>query len=134
MRQLISIRLMAALALLAGGLVLASGCSSEPGMDKRFGWYTQFMDGTPEQIESAAHHVLSDMGYHPMRERREHDRFEVRYRTSFDTRVTVKGKTQGFNHMQVQVKVTPGESEGLSQTVLQRIQKRLAETEASRPL
>ena len=114
------------LVLCLGVAMLAAGCHSAPGRDKKFGTYYQHIAGSRDLVAEAARQVMGEMGYLTISDEVDAGVAKLKYRTAFDTKITVSVDPAGVDHCRVGVRVSPGHSEGLSQNVLRRIQERLA--------
>lgn len=109
-----------------GGLVLLPGCHSAPGREKQFGTYYRYIRGTSDHVAEATRQVMGEMGYLAVADHTQGDSARLQYRTSFGSVIDVKVEpVKGIDaQSRVGVNVNPGDSEGLSQTVLQRIADR----------
>lgn len=110
--------------LMAMMLLWMAGCHSAPGKDEQMGTYYQNIAASPDRVAEAAKQVLGEMGYQAWTDQYSGGATRMEYRTSFDTRIILRIESAGQASSRVGVLVSPGNSEGLSQNVLTRIQER----------
>lgn len=108
------------------GAVMLPACHSAPGKEKQFGTYYRYIRGTPDHVAEAARQVMGEMGYLAVADNAQGSSGRLQYRTSFGSTIDVKIEpVKGVEaQSRVGVNVNPGDSEGLSQTILQRIADR----------
>lgn len=120
------VSLMVMLAVVLGGLMVLPACHSAPGKNKKAGTYYRDVAGSVEYVSEAVRQVMGEMGYLHVTDTMVGDSARLQYRTSFGSMINVKVEprksVQPF--VRVGVNVNSGDSEGLSQTVLQRVAER----------
>ena len=113
---------------LAGSLALGvtvAGCETAPGLKKRFGSYTEWVSASPDRAVAAARQAFTELDLQPVEQTQSGDTTRLVARNALNTRITVTLKPAGSDSTRIGVKVTPGQSEGYSLSLLRAIQGNL---------
>jgi hypothetical protein len=125
-RILLSLVAVFSAALVALQIVGCTEVETRPGVTKVDGFYQRIYRANPQQVASAAGLVMADMDLQVLENGPiEHGSWQVVARNFQDTRIIVVADPDAGGSSRVGVKVDPGQNEGLSQRVLDKLQEKL---------
>lgn len=106
-------------------VVALNACESAPGLDKRFGTYYEYLPAPVNTVAQAASTAVRDMGLQVISEQSTSSGAKIVARNSFNTKIIITASFAGPESTKVGVRVDPGENEGLSLSVIQKIKANL---------
>lgn len=111
------------------GIVLSlaalTACESAPGLDKQFGVYYEYLHAPAGVVAEAASRAVREMGLQVISDEPTENGTKIVTRNSFNTKIIVTAKGVGPESTKVGIRVFPGESEGLSLSVMSKIKSNL---------
>jgi hypothetical protein len=113
---------------LAAALVLlATGCAERrPGVNKRFGSFESFVNADAARVYEASEQVMSELNFMRVEGGRlSNGNYRLVCRNEQETRITLDIVQLRDGATRLGVKVAPGENEGLSLTIADKIMQKV---------
>jgi Protein of unknown function (DUF3568) len=121
-----TLSLLAALAALAVFAAIIPACkTSDPNVSQSFGTYDKLVDSTPDKVADAAEAVLKDLQLLKVEKKKTGLDGKVTAKTAQDKPVVIDVKRVGENVTKVEVRVGDFGDEGLSLSILNKIDQKL---------
>lgn len=107
--------------------MLVAGCESAPGLNKQFGTYYELVEAPIDRVVPAARAGAQDANAQVVSEENSNAKTTLIARNPDDVRVKITMTREAASQTRLGVNVTPGEPEGYSRVILNKIKERLDE-------